>query len=293
MDKLLRDYDEEFVKTKLFQGILSRDSLVFLASIKAGEAVNKTCPKTGHSFLHVIITFASQGIERKYIPMVYQLSNAGANLDLQDSTGTSPLHFAIKKSLIEIMLALVKCGCSCDKDVEMELLRGLRGPSCFEMTSAYQKFAPGYWDAVENDKAFKTNVLVKSWCRINISRKNKSLIEYAKEQNACEKIIKMLLQNEASIEFAHATIAGDEERMRYLLLHHEVDLETKDLSHRESYFEPYSPLSLYGAAILYGHKHILHMLKNPEEVIQEHRLISNRPTDTIDSVDGSAVCVVL
>lgn len=282
------------MKTKLFQGILSKDSLVFLASIKGGEDVNRTCSKTGQSFLHVISAFASFGIERKYIPMVYQLSNAGAKLDTPDMKGISPLHFAIGKALMEVMLALVKCGASCDKEVELELLRSVSGPSGFELTSAYQKFAPGYWDAVENDKAFKTNVLVKSWCRINISRNNKSLIEYAKEQNACDKIVKMLLQNEASIEFAHATIAGDEERMRYLLLHHEVDLATSDLSHRESYFEPYSPLTLYGAAIKYGHKHILHLLKNPEELVGEHRRnVIKRPSDTIDSVDGSAVCIVL
>jgi hypothetical protein len=91
------------------------------------------------------------------------------------------------------MVALVKCGASCDKEVDMELLARLRGPSNFELTSFYQKFSPGYWDAVENDKAFKTNVLVKSWCRINISKNNKSVIEYAKEKGACEKIIKMLL----------------------------------------------------------------------------------------------------
>lgn len=301
MDKVLLVYEDDFAKTKLFQGIQSKDNLVCLASIKAGEDIHRKCKKSGQSYLHVILTFASLGVERKFVPMFYQLSNADINLDSVDNNGVSPLHMSIHKSLLELMVALVKCGASCDKELEMDLLRQVRGPSSFELTSSYQKFSPGYWDAVENDKAFKTNVLVKSWCRINISKNNKSLIEYAKEKNACEKIVKMLFQNEASIEFAHATIAGDEERMRYLLLHHDVDLSTSDLSHRESYFDPYAPLTLYGAAIKYGHKHILHMLKNPKDVVGDRRqtvttendISDKRQIDQLDMVDGSQVCVVL
>lgn len=291
MENAHKAYGETFIQTKLFQGIQSKDSLVVLAGIKAGENVHKKCEKTGQSYLHAILTFASSGVERKFVPMIYQFSNAEINLDCTDNKGLSPLHMSIKQSLLELMVALVKCGASCDKEVEMELLSQVKGPSGYEMTSAYQKFAPGYWDAVENDKAFKTNVLVKSWCRINISKNNKSLIEYAKEKGACEKIIKMLWQNEASIEFAHATIAGDEERMRYLLMHHDVDLKTSDLSHRESYFDQYSPLTLYGAARKYGHKHILHLLKNPESVASTDETIPN--SEHIDLVDGSTVCTIL
>jgi hypothetical protein len=289
MEKLLKEYDEEFVSTKLFQGIQSKDCLVVLAGIKTGEDVNKKCQKTGQSYLHVILSFGSFGVQRKCVPMIYQLSNADIDLDSVDKNGLSPLHMSINNSLLEPMVALVKCGASCDKEVDMELLARLRGPSNFELTSVYQKFSPGYWDAVENDKAFKTNVLVKSWCRINISKNNKSVIEYAKEKGACEKIIKMLLQNEASIELAHATIAGDEERMRYLLMHHEVNLATSDLSNRESYFDHYSPLTLYGAALKYSHKHILHLLKNPQKVISDKKT----NVEHIDKFDGSIACVIV
>ena len=116
--------------------------------------------------------------------------------------------------------------------------------------------------AVKQNNTFRVNKLAKSWCRVNLSRDGQSLIEFAKATSQDPKLIRHLVDSEASIELAHATIAGDAARMKYLLCNQAVDLSTKDLSHKENFFEPFSPLTLYGAALKYGHKHLLGMLRS-------------------------------
>jgi len=252
----------EFCHNPIYRGICDRNSRATIHYMKKQTFVNVTCQKTGNTLLHVVMVEASPITETKYVPFVYQLSYAGVNFDAVNKKGERPIKLAIKMHLLELMVALIKCGATCHVDEDMDLITSVSGPVEYEFRNAYRKFCPGYWLPVEEDKAFKVNVLVKSWCRINIQRDDKTLIEFAKESGAQDKIVKMLIQNENSIEFAHATIAGDEDRMVTLLQHYSVDLETKDYSHKENFFDVYSPLTLYGAAIKYGHKHILPLLKN-------------------------------
>ena len=128
-----------------------------------------------------------------------------------------------------------------------------------------RKLSPGYWQAVKQNNTFRVNKLVKSWCRVNLSRGGQSLIEFAKKTSDDPKLIAHLVDNEASIEMAHAVIAGDATRMKFLLCNQAVDLSTKDLSHKENFFQPFSPLTLYGAALKYGHKHLLCMLRSTQD----------------------------
>ena len=289
---------DSFRNTGICRSICNQDCRKLLDCIRFGEDVNVICDKTGNSLLHVILFEACPMNETKYVPMVYQLSNADMNLDVRNKEGVSPLHLSIKMHLLELMIALIKCGSTCDLETDEELIVSCSGPVEYEFRSAYRKFAPGYWLPVEENKSFKVNVLVKSWCRININRNNKSLIEFAKEKNADDKIVRMLMNNEVSIEFAHATIAGDYNKMENLLKHFNVDMETKDLSHKENFFEPYCPLSLYGAAIKYGHRHVLHLLKNSKEVIiksnQQFEAYSSDPSDPLGiAPSSSSVCTIL
>lgn len=285
---------EEFSKNEIFKGICERNPRQTLLCIKHGCDVNVTCSKTGNTLLHVILVEASPITETKYVPFVYQLSFANINFDSVNKEGFSPLRLAIKMHLLELMAALMKCGATCDIDNDLEFISSCSGPVEYEFRAAYRKFAPGYWIPAEEDKAFKVNVLVKSWCRINIQKDGKSLIEYAKEKGAQDKIIKMLTENEVSIEFAHATIAGDAERMENMLKHFSIDLETKDYSHRENFFEPYCPLTLYGAALMYGHRHILDLLKNSGDFIikRNNNNINNEGFDR-NNPHESSVCAIL
>ena len=116
------------------------------------------------------------------------------------------------------------------------------------------------------------------------------------------------MDNEASIELAHAVIAGDAARMKFLLRNQAVDLNTKDLSHKENFFEPFAPLTLYGAALKYGHKHLLGMLRSAKDTgkVADLGEEGGKMTelgggeDETDSVEGgwaghskSVVCTIL
>ena len=83
--------------------------------------------------------------------------------------------------------------------------------------SYFRKLWPGYWQASADNNTFRVNKLVKSWCRINLARGPISLIEHAKSKSQDPKLIKHLVDNEASVELAHAVIAGDLHRVRYRL----------------------------------------------------------------------------
>lgn len=285
----------EFCSNPIYRGICELNPRSTLHNIKKAKSdINVTCSKTGNSLLHVVLVEANPITEIKYVPFVYQLSNANVDFDIANNKGERPIQLAIKNNLLDLMVALIKCGATCHPEEDLELIATVSGPVEYEFRAAYRKFSPGYWLPVEEDKAFKVNVLVKSWCRINIQKQGKTLIEFAKESGAQDKIVKMLIDNENSIEFAHATIAGDEQRMTTLLMHYSVDMETKDYSHKENFFEVYSPLTLYGAAIKYGHKHILPILKNTGKYVFRNR---NNSSETAEDSSGSSysstVCAIL
>jgi len=282
----LQKFDEDFVKTDIFQAIIKNNAKELLRFIRRGDNIHLNCKHSKMTYLHVIMKTALPVTETKFVPMVYQLSNASIDLNLTDKSGLSPLQLAIKGSLLELMAAVLKCGAVADPEKDDAFFHG---PCMYELQSWYRKFGMGFWDAVENDKAFKVNVLVKSWFRINITRNNKSLIEFAKETNSCDKIINMLINNEVTMDFVHVTIAGDEDKMRYLLLHHPVDVHTRNMSHRSGYFDAYSPLTLYGAAEMYEHEHLLPLLssleKEPRYSLHKKQADSSKHTESV-------ICVI-
>ena len=287
---VLRDVHATFLSSGICRGIQQGDPASVMACIKAGEDIHEVCPTTKFSFLHVIMKIALPITEKQYIPIFYQLSNGGINLDSKDCEGVTPIRMAMNNSLLDLMIACIKCGATMDPEKDRETLDKLRGPSMYELDSWYKKFSPGYWDAVENDKAFKVNVLVKAWCRVNITRNGLSVIEYARKCGACEKIIKMLSDNETTIDLTHAIIAGDEDQVRHILRHYRVDLETKDMLHRENFFAPFTPLTLKGAAELYGHNHLIPLLTDLENKKDVHDSLNE--TENASNLN-SVVCVLL
>lgn len=252
---------DEFLQSSLARCITPLNSQLALLGMSQGENPRVKCKSTGRSLLHLVSMEANPMTEISYVPLVYILSNAGVDVDGPDHEGITPLQLAIRCGLLEVMTALLKCGAQV-KGNEEQLAERHGGLFFSEFVTTLRKLSPGYWHAVEENKTFKVNVLVKSWCRVNVTRDGQTLIEFAKRRDADPKLVRHLVDNEASIEFAHATMAGDAERMKYLRCNGSVDLATKDYSHKENFFQPFSPLTLYGAALKYGHRHLLGMLRD-------------------------------
>lgn len=259
----LTDVGADFSDTDVVRAIETRNCRRLLYLIRTGAVeVNRRDELTGGSYLHRIVencrTVPSSD-EMRAVPLVYALSNAGIDMDAVDSRGNTALRMSIKYRLLDIMVACLKAGASADQNEE-ELIAKHTVLFSYEFFNWFKKLVPGYWQAVEENNAFRVNKLVKSWCRINVERRNESLLEFAKRINAKRKIVDLLEQNEASIDFAHATIAGDEERMKFLLCNRSVSLNTVDYSHRKDIFSQLTPFSLRETALAYGHHHVMPLL---------------------------------
>ncbi|KAI8773110.1 CAunnamed protein product [Biomphalaria glabrata] len=253
--------DQTMAASSITTSIIRGDSRLLLECIKQGENLKLICSKTGRSYLHLVALIASPEHDMKFVPMVYQLSNSGIDLDSLDNSGTTAVRYAVTRRLPQILAALLKCGAEFSGD-DQYWLEQVKGVSKAEMMELVRRLTPSYWVAVHDATPFKVHRLVKSWSRVNISRNKLSLIEYAKKNDCDDAIIKLLLQNEASIELAHAVMAGDPDRTKVLLCHGEVDMDTRDASVKNNCFEPFAPLSLVGAAIKYDHVDVLKVLRN-------------------------------
>ncbi|KAH9500596.1 hypothetical protein Btru_077045 [Bulinus truncatus] len=203
---------------------------------------------------------ASPEQEVRFVPIIFQLSNAGIDLNKRDISGATAVKIAVTRRLPQILAALLKCGAEFTED-DQYCLEQVKGVAKSEMMELVRRLTPSYWVAVHDPTPFKVHRLVKSWSRVNLTRNNLTLIEYAKRNVKDESIVKLLLQHEASIELAHAVMAGDSDRVKVLLCHGDIDLDSRDASVKNNCFEPFAPLSLVGAAIKYDHVDVLKVLR--------------------------------
>lgn len=290
------DSDSQFCDTDIYRGIVNASCETVLQAIKNGDDVNRKNDVTGETYLHLIMKSAAPITERSFVPMIYQLSNADINLNETDLEGSTPLELSISGTLLELMVALLKCGADADdRAAYQELIMRKCKLYVEEFMHWFQKLTPGYWNAVENHKHFKVNILVKGWCRVNLSRRGKCLIEHAKEQGVDNKTLRLLMEHEASIELAHSTIAGDRERMELFINCYPVNMFTKDMLNRKNYLEPFQPLSLYEAAEKYGQTHVLDLLRRAMDAWMINNTDHTRrlyPDDN-DRDTSSTLCAIL
>lgn len=260
-ETLNNNVDEEMEKSPVTRAIIRGEHSLVLESLRQGENPNLVCSKSGQNFLHIISWHASSDTETVMVPMVYQLSNAGIDLNHLDKSGLSAARVAIRRKLIQVLTAVLKCGAVLGV-AELEEAEHVRGVVGNDILEVIRRFHPGYWEAVLDPNSFKVSRLVKAWARINISRPGESLtlIEFAKKNAQDEAVVKLLLLHEVSIELAHAVMAGDTQRVRVLLCNGGADLLTVDFSVRSAALHSFSPLSLTGAAEKYGHSKVLRLL---------------------------------
>ena len=135
------------------------------------------------------------------------------------------------------------------------------------MLDILDKYQPGMWAAVGSGSTGIVNLLINSWCRINLHKTlpnnagSMSLLMYAQRGRQPTDLITILDDYEVTIEFVHATLAGDEIRMQDFLMDSKpCDPYIMDISYQETADAPLIPRSLRDAAIAMGHTHVLHLL---------------------------------
>jgi hypothetical protein len=265
MDTFELDIAEtDFTQTKLYSAVTSGKSHYVLKALHHGENIYTRDPEFNTTYLHLVINTADSASEDKLAACVYQLSNAGIEIDAVNYKGETALELAIKRELPHLVGALIRVGASMTVKGYQKIIRSLRGPRRQEVHDVFDKYEPGLWVAVEQGNCGIVQLLVNSWCRINITRNGETLMDVARCSDHRQELVSILDDFQVTVEFVHATLAGDEQRMlEFLMDSKPCDPYIMDISHQDTWSSPLSPKSLRDTAISLGHSHILHLL--PED----------------------------
>ena len=255
---------QDISNTQLYMAIQDRDSHKVLNAIYQGEDVNLKDQEFQSTYLHLVVSIADPITEPKLVAIIYQLANAGTDVNATDYKGRTALDLAIHRQLLELMVALIRVGVDTkEKDYRAEI-KQMVSPFELELMDVLEKYDPGMWHVVASNNISMAYMLINSWCRININKKGIKLLQYARGTKKAKELIDLLDDYEVTIEFVHATLAGDEKRMlEFLMDSKPCDPYIMDISYQERWSMPLRPRSLRDAAIAMGHTHVLHLL--PEE----------------------------
>lgn len=251
----------DFCTTRIYKAIKDRAPSRVLRAIYCGEDVTLRDNEFNSTYLHLVVSVADPITEEKLVPMVYQLSNAGTDVHAKDYKGRTALELAVGRELQDLMVALVRVGVNPTEKDYGRIIQNLGSPFELELLDTLAKYEPGMWESVTQNNTAMIHMLVNSWCRVNTTRDGTSLIDFAKDTNKSPELILVLEDFEVTIEFVHATLAGDERRMlEFLMDSKPCDPSIMDISHQERWSSPILPRSLRDTAKAMGHMHVLHLL---------------------------------
>lgn len=225
-------YGERFRASPVYGAIVACDASALLSVIYGPEReeIYLVDDIFGSTFIHLIVSTAESPTEDRFVPLLYVLSNAWVDVNAVDFAGLSPLQISIKKNLFSLAVALHRCGAERNSAVDLTLMAEHGGPWEAEMSFWYDRFSPGLWDAVRANDYNLVCRLVSFWNRIRIRRGDQSLIAFARESGAKAAIVELLESRRATLEFVHATLAGDERKMLEILNNKNVDTDVVDMS---------------------------------------------------------------
>ena len=254
-----------FTETPIFRAIKRQNHHKLLQALHTGENVHLRDHEFHSTYLHVLCSLADSTTEPKFLPMVYQLSNAGIDVNARDYKGRTALELALGRELQDIMCALLRCGTDPTERDYKKMIADNGSPFEYELVNTIEKFEPGLWVSVSNNDTGMVHMLTNSWCRVNACREGVTLLQMARATGKSEELINVLDDYEVTIEFVHATLAGDEKRMlEFLMDAKPCDPNIMDISYQERWSLPLEPRSLRDTAFHMGHTHILHLLPEDE-----------------------------
>ncbi|XP_070186595.1 serine/threonine-protein phosphatase 6 regulatory ankyrin repeat subunit A-like isoform X2 [Littorina saxatilis] len=154
--------------------------------------------------------------------MVYLLRNMGAHINRQDQNGCTPLLRYLQSGLAQP--DVVEAFLRCNADVYITDKNGVYPleviTTCHTLTTevrdVFMKYVPGIWEAVEGDDAMNVRKLINEWCRVDVQKNNKTLLQLALDMGT-ESIIRVVSGIRPSMEFAHCVLAGDVATARKML----------------------------------------------------------------------------
>lgn len=204
---------EDFNHSRIYRALRRADYKRLLSAINRGANLHLYEPDQLLTYLHLVVVMATPQTEHTFLPMVYILSNYGIEVNAQDAKGRTALELAINKELCQLTVALIRVGTDLtDRDYK-SLIHRIQGAHQEDLLESFARFEPGMWGAAKQNNIGQAQLLINSWCRVNIVKNNKTLISYATLTRKTREFLSVLREAEVCLEFIHATLAGDERMM--------------------------------------------------------------------------------
>ncbi|CAF1667014.1 unnamed protein product, partial [Rotaria sordida] len=198
------------------RSINSKDLLQELNSIlhEQPESAGLCHPIEG-SYFHIICRNSSEQENVAY-RMIYALSNAGANPNVTDEKGNTPLHEVLIRGFVDIGLDLVQALFRVGVDPRI-LNKEEKAADAYlednpQLTALYAGYGEGIWAAIEMNNIQEAERLIKGFIKVDCKHNNnQTLLDKARNLN-CTQIIRSLADYQVTIEFVHSILACDWER---------------------------------------------------------------------------------
>ena len=251
---------ESFNTSRIYRAIRRADQRRLLTALRRGANVHLYDADNLQTYLHFIVTVATHENQVCYVPMVYMLSNYGIEVDACDVRERTALELAMSKQLSGLCEALIRVGTDLSEKDYRAVMQRIQGERHELVCDTYERFEPGLWGAVRNDDSAQVQLLLNSWCRVNVTRNGRTLLDYARLSGKSPELICALEDADVTLEFVHATLAGDDERMRRLMSDERCDCQPMDISHHDQASDTLTPRSLRDSALALNLQHTLHLL---------------------------------
>ncbi|CAF4754813.1 unnamed protein product [Rotaria sp. Silwood1] len=212
---------DPFCNNRLYQlltqrSIYSKDVLQELNSILHEQPeLARLCHPIEGSYFHIICRNSSEQ-ENVAHRMIYALSNAGANPNITDGKGNTPLHEVLIRGFVDIGLDLVQALFRVGVDPRILNKQEKTADAYLEdnpqLIALYAGYGEGIWAAIEMNNIQETERLIKGFIKVDCKHNNnETLLEKARNLN-CTQIIRSLADYQVTIEFIHSILACDWER---------------------------------------------------------------------------------
>ncbi|CAF3948332.1 unnamed protein product [Adineta steineri] len=218
---MIRKTDHKFYDNHLYQlltkqSIYTNNILQELNSILHAEPdLAALCHPIEGSYFHVICRNSDEQENISY-RMIYALSNAGADPNVVDEKGNTPLHEALIRGFHDTGFDLIQALFRIGVDQRIANKEG-KTPSAYlkenpQLVALYDGYEDGIWTAVETCNIEETERLVKGFIKIDCKHNsNKTLLDKARDTK-CTQIIRILADYQVTIEFIHSILACDWDR---------------------------------------------------------------------------------
>ncbi|CAF0899953.1 unnamed protein product [Adineta steineri] len=191
------------------------------------DLVDFTHPIEG-SYYHVICR-NSHSQDNIGFRMIYALSNAGADPNVTDGMGNTPLHEAIIQTFDDNSFDLIQALFRVGVDPRIVNHEGKTADVYIknkpQLKAFYKAYGEGIWAAIETCNIQECERLMTGFIKVDCKHNsNKTLLDKACDLN-CQSIIDILANYQITTEFVHSILACDWDRASLIYEHDKNSLQ--------------------------------------------------------------------